>query len=244
MGQELFTGFLENYRERLPTSRNSQEILVTWLDTHGVALKQWGPCPQAKQPGSQVSSSGLPSCSPVPPHPGQTTQKNRSHAELWDMPLWWRNLRFGSWPRVGPTRPQHWGQACARALSEGAVPEACWLIYSFSGWWASLAELRARALQKWRRWEMETVDLSGDPLFNSVFEQGRLRRGKSWGPASHKACCRRGHTQGPLFISVSVFFLRRAGIPPWGDKFQARPRSLYPLHTITRQPSLPGTIPI
>lgn len=147
----MFTGFLENYRERLPTSRNSREILVTWLDTHGVALKQWDPCPQAKQPGSQVSSSGFPSCSPVPPHPGQTTQKNRSHAELWDMPLWWRNLRFGSWPQVGPTRPQHWGQACARALSEGAVPEACWLIYSFSGWWASLAELRARALQKWRR---------------------------------------------------------------------------------------------
>lgn len=145
--------------------------------------------------------------------------------------------------RDPPDPTQHWGQACARALSEVAVPEAYRLMYSFSGWWASLAELGALALQKWRRREMETVELSGDPLFNGVFEQGRLRRGRSWGPASHKAGCRHGDTQGPLFISVSVFILRRAEIPLQGDKCQARPLSLYPLHKITRHPSVPGTVP-
>lgn len=74
-----------------------------------------------------------------------------------------------------PTRLQHWSQTSARALSKDTVLSPighCML----SGRWASLGDLRALALQEWRRQEM-TVSLSGNRL-TVCLNRGKLEVGE------------------------------------------------------------------
>lgn len=86
---------------------------------------------------------------------------------------------------------------------------------------ASLAALRVPIHQS--RCKKYRGDLPGNPLLNGMFAQGRIGRGRGWGPAGNKAHCRHGHSSEPLFMSVGTFTPRRARVPHGEMHFKPDP---------------------